>query len=381
MSVQIYPENHVSTCTKDLISSTTEEKEVLIKPAIVSVACSTESATYCDASTNTSVVPQTCDSSTQTEEVSVPYSEASTMTEQGDEQESIPFWFEQIKDDNNAVRFYTGFPSLSVMMICFTFLGDAVSNLSYRDYTNLIKGKPHKLSPLNEFFLMLCRLRLGLYEQDLAYRFGISQTSVSRIVSAWVNFCYCKFKELPIWPSRTIVDANMPLIFKELYPSTRCIIDATEIFIQKPQNPSAQQLTFSSYKNHNTFKALIAISPSGAISFVSELFGGNISDKQLTAQCSILDYLDDGDSVMADRGFNISELLDTKGVTLNIPPKLMDPSGQLSATDRIKTRRIASIRVHVERAIGRVKNFRILESVPNSMHNIANQIFCVLADD
>ena len=69
-------------------------------------------------------------------------------------------------------------------------------------------------------------LQLGLYEQDL-----------------WVNFCFCKFKELPIWPSRTIVDANMPLIFNELDPSTRCIIDATEMFIQKPQNSSAQQLT------------------------------------------------------------------------------------------------------------------------------------------
>ena len=82
----------------------------------------------------------------------------------------------------------------------------------------------------------------------------------------------------------------MPLILKELYPSTRCIIDATEIFIQKPRNPSAQQLTFSNYKNHNTFKTPIAISPSGAITFVSDLFGGNISDKELTAQCGLLDY-------------------------------------------------------------------------------------------
>lgn len=49
----------------------------------------------------------------------------------------------------------------------------------------------------------------------------------------------------------------MLLVFQDLYPSTRCIIDATEIFIQKPQNPSAQQLTFSSYKSHNTFKALV----------------------------------------------------------------------------------------------------------------------------
>ena len=81
------------------------------------------------------------------------------------------------------------------------------------------------------------------------------------------------------------------------------------------------------------------------------------------------------DSVMADRGFNISELLDSEGVTMNIPPKLTDPSGQLSESDRVKTRRIVSVHVHVERAIGRVKSFKILESVPNSVHNIANQIF------
>ena len=220
-------------------------------------------------------------------------------------------------------------------------------------------------------------MRLGLLEQDLAQRFQIAQSSVSRISSTWINFCYCKFKELPIWPSRNVVDSNMPLAFKDLYPSTRCIIDATEIFIQKPQNPSAQQLTFSSYKNHNTFKALIAISPSGAVCFISDLFGGNISDKQLTAKCGILEYLDEGDSLMADRGFNISELLDTKGVTLNISPSLSDSSGQFSKSDRVKTCRIASLRVHVERAIGRVKNYRILESIPNSMHNIANQMFFV----
>ena len=226
---------------------------------------------------------------------------------------------------------------------------------------------------------MLCHLRLGLFEQDLAQRFQITQSSVSRISSTWINFCYSKFKELPIWLSRDIVDSNMPLVFKDLYPSTRCIIDATEIFIQKPQNPSAQQLTFSSYKNHNTFKALIGISPFGGICFVSDLFGGNISDKQLTIQCGILECLDEGDSIMADQGFNIADLLHAKGVMLNIPPSLSDSSGQLSESDRVETRRIASVRVHVERAIGRVKNYRILDSIPNSIHNIANQIFFVSA--
>ena len=129
----------------------------------------------------------------------------------------------------------------------------------------------------------------------------------------------------------------MPCIFQDLYPSTHCIVDATEIFIQKSQNPSAQQLTFLNYKNHNTFKVLKAISPSGAISFVSDLFGGNISDKELTSQYGLLDLLEDGDSVMEDKGFNIADLLNARSVTLNIPPKLTDSSRQVSEDDRVKT--------------------------------------------
>ncbi len=110
----------------------------------------------------------------------------------------------------------------------------------------------------------------------------------------------------------------MPDKFKEDYPSTRCVIDATEIFIEQPSSPVAQQLTFSSYKNHTTFKALIGITPSGAISFVSNLYGGCISDRQLTIQSGILDRLEPGVSIMADKGFLIADLLQPLGVSLNI---------------------------------------------------------------
>ena len=117
------------------------------------------------------------------------------------------------------------------------------------------------------------------------------------------------------------------------------------------------------------------ISPSGAVSFVSNLFGGNISDKELTIQSVLLDCLEEGDSVMVDRGFNIGDLLAGKDVTLNIPPRLTD--SQLSGDDHNVTRRSASVCVHVKRAIGGIKTFRILESIPNTMQNIANQVFYV----
>ena len=91
------------------------------------------------------------------------------------------------------IKFYTGFPSFQLLMVYFQCLGSAPSNLSYGDHTKVAKGKPHKLSPLNEFFLMLCRLCLGLFEQDLAYRFELSKSSVSHIFSTWIGFCYYKF--------------------------------------------------------------------------------------------------------------------------------------------------------------------------------------------
>ena len=105
--------------------------------------------------------------------------------------------------------------------------------------------------------LVLCRLRCALLVQDLAYRFGISHSTVCRIFITWIIFIYFQFKDVNLWPSRQQVNCFLPEIFKKFYPSTRCIIDATEIFIQMPSNPQAQQLTFSSYKNHNTLKGII----------------------------------------------------------------------------------------------------------------------------
>ena len=111
----------------------------------------------------------------------------------------------------------------------------------------------------------------------------------------------------------------MPACFGDMYLTTRCIVDATKIFINMPANLSAQQLTFSSYKNHNTLKDLIRITPSGVISFVSDLYSGNISDKKLTQVSGLLNLLEPGDAIMADRGFTIGDIL-PQGVTLNMPP-------------------------------------------------------------
>ena len=180
--------------------------------------------------------------------------------------------------DDKKIQFYTGFATYKLFKACYDFLGPAVENLNYWDSgkdaesvaggEKRSKGQPRTLSPIDEFFLVMIRLQLGLLEKDLAYRCGISQPTVSRILITWINFLYLQFQNIPLWPTRAMVNADMPNCFKMLYPSTRVILDATEVRVEKPSLPRLQQATFSNYKNTNTYKALVGISPSGVITCV-----------------------------------------------------------------------------------------------------------------
>ena len=56
-----------------------------------------------------------------------------------------------------------------------------------------------------------------------------------------------------------------------------------------PSSLKAQPNLYSSYKHHVTYKGLVGISPSGAIIFISQLYDGTISDKEIVARSGILD--------------------------------------------------------------------------------------------
>ena len=92
------------------------------------------------------------------------------------------------------------------------------------------------------------------------------------------------------------------------------------------------------------------------ISFVSPLYVGSISDVELTRVSGFIESLNgkNGVSVMADRGFTIHDHLSTLGITLNIPP-FMEGRSQLPANEVKRGRKIASLRIHVERPSGELK--------------------------
>ena len=291
------------------------------------------------------------------------------------------FRLENIKNDDSLVKFYTGFTDYGTLIAFYEEILESDASVmrqwsgqrSECDYDEMKVGAACKLSLLEQLFLTLVRIRLGLPELDLAVRFGISQSSVSRITNTWINLMYHNFKLIETFPSWHIVKKYMPESFKKEYPNTRIIIDATEFSIERPSSLLSQACTFSSYKNRNTIKVLIGVTPSGAISFVSEAYEGSISDRKLVEVSGLLEKLEAGDEVMADKGFTIQDLMIPYGIRLNMPPFLQSKS-QMAASDVFLTKKIARLRVHVERAIGRVKEFRILQgNIPASIRYVG---FC-----
>jgi len=262
--------------------------------------------------------------------------------------------------------YYTGIPTVALLLYLFTWLKASAQNIKLWDGNR--KGLPRKtvgrkravLTRFQEFLLVLVRIRQGFDTAHVSYLFGVSQSHVCRVFSAWVIFLHHCIKPLIVWPSQSLVKSNLPNSFKR-YPRTRCIIDCTEYYVQKPFRPVAQKQTWSNYKQSNTFKQLIGIMPSGAITFLSKLYSGNISDLAIVKESKFIDLVEEGDDIMADRGFNIRHLLLPKKATLNIPS--FSHGKKLSVKAVRRSRNIATVRIHVERAIRRMKMFKILSGI------------------
>jgi hypothetical protein len=224
-----------------------------------------------------------------------------------------------------------------------------------------LKYKNKKLGPKNEFLLTLMKLRCCKDDLELTFFFGISKSSVGRVFHVWISFMFHHFQDYNMWISRDVVDLHMPEDFQKKFPKTRVIIDGTEIPITKPAKVKDQAASFSTYKNRNTLKALVGISPNGLVTYVSEAYGGSASDRQIVERSELLKntMFEKGDQIMADRGFVVQDLMCSQQVQVNMP-SFLKGLHQLPAETVIKDRRIASKRIEVERVIGLAKTFKIL---------------------
>lgn len=257
--------------------------------------------------------------------------------------------FESFEKDDVKTLYYTGLPNWEVFSVLFDFVK---SDLSHKS----------SLAPFQQVMMTLMRLRHNFPFQDIGYRFSIHASTASRLFNHVIDVLFVKLKPLITWPERDILLSTMPMCFRKHCPKCTVIIDCFEIFLERPTNLLARAQTFSSYKHHNTVKYLIGVTPQGTISYISSGWGGRVSDKHLTENCGLLNNLLPGDVILADRGFDIQETVAAWAVKVRIPA-FTKGKKQLAGIDVEQTRRIANVRIHVERVIGLLRQkYSILSS-------------------
>ena len=218
------------------------------------------------------------------------------------------------------------------------------------------------------------KIRLGLLHEDLANRFSISKTLASRIFSTWVKATAAVLKSLVFVPKIENIVASRPNKFSK-FSRLHSIADATETFLQTPKNHAAERITWSNYKDRNTAKVLITISPNGLIVFGSEAYGGSILDEQLTVDSGYLDLVEPYTEVMVDEGFNIKEECAARFIDVHVPPGNRGQSQMLPKNIK-KTNDIAKLLV--EQVIRRFKTFNLIaKELPISLVNNLDNIIVI----
>ncbi|XP_055492695.1 uncharacterized protein LOC129697960 [Leucoraja erinacea] len=294
-------------------------------------------------------VKETMDTSTQTDMCGVDitvleaqlYQKNKELTKARQEAAKIKLTQESLSKDDKKVRFYTGLPTFAVLMLIYDYVKDKLT-------------KRRSLTHFQQLLIVLMKLRLAVPHEDLAYRFLVSNATISRVFTSGIDALH-GLSKLIIWPERDVLWKTMPMQFRRTFGKrVAVIIDCFEIFCDRPTSLEARAQTWSNYKHHNTIKFLIGITPCGAISFLSAAWGGRGTDKTITLSSQFFDNLLPGDVILADRGFDIKDAAGFHGCQAEIPA-FVRGKAQLSALDVEKTREIANLRIHVERVIGGVR--------------------------
>ncbi len=227
--------------------------------------------------------------------------------------------------------------------------------------------------------ICLAKLKTNLSFNALAATFSLNRHTVSRIFVEVLDKLHEQVKDLLFWFPKSTTNARMPAAFKAKYPNCRVIIDATEVKCEKPKTLTQQVQLYSNYKSSFTVKLLVGIAPSGEFVFISKAFGGRVTDTFLTVNSGILQLLEPGDVVLADKGFpQIEADVNNSGAFLVMPP-FKRGDRQFSDSENSEGFKCSSLRIHVERAIRRLKYFNILSFLTTDLIPHIDKINVVIA--
>ena len=226
---------------------------------------------------------------------------------------------------------------------------------------------------VNGLFFTLMVLRSAMPLRVASTLFGVHETTGGRAFTTWLNYLYRSLRRLVRLPSREEVDKFSPGNFCDQgYAAVAMVLDATELEVCSSWQTDMNWAMYSTYKGRQTVKLLVETTPGGASCYIGNAYPGRMTDVEVVRVSGVVGDMREGGlshngvMLMADKGFNaMSPLLIKEGIHYVAPPFKRQNKGQFTEPGMDSNREVANFRIHVERAIGAVKKWRIVDTKVN----------------
>nr|XP_023012461.1 uncharacterized protein LOC111502578 [Leptinotarsa decemlineata] len=211
--------------------------------------------------------------------------------------------------------------------------------------------------------LVLFKLKHNLSFECLAIMFNLPKTICTGYFYSTLSLLAIVLRPIVKWPTREEIQANTPGCIKK-FENTRVVLKCIDITVQKSKILTDSQKSYLHCKNTLILKILTGITPSGLIAYVGPCYGERTSDKAVSSAEDITFILDPHEGVIVNKGFSNEEECEDYLVKLN-QPSFLDKkkhSSKKESTYTTFTPNSPRTPIHVDRAIQKMKSFKIISS-------------------
>jgi len=261
----------------------------------------------------------------------------------------------------------------------------AYTNVTYSTFNYLLKlvlelhGEDDSKYPMTKkIFLVLSKLSINRSYKYLSDLVGFQRRMCGAFFANTVHLLAVTLKNSVTWPSKEEITFNMPTCFE------KCTDTRVILCFQVPLTCSdCSEYPIRLYvpsKFNQSIKILVGFAPSGLVTFVSEVYDGRATDKEIIEDCDLLPKLEPHvDAIMVDQGFAIHDTCLNKGIKVYTSPFVLKKQ-RLTDTNDKSSLESTGAWAHVKNVIDRFRAFKVLQSkISGSVVPYLDDVLIVIA--
>jgi hypothetical protein len=239
-------------------------------------------------------------------------------------------------------------------------------------------GRTAELDGRDQLLLLVVWLRLYPTHEVLAYLFGISDSTVSRVIQRWLPLMEQAGRDTMRLPDPGRKRRrSLPELLRDT-PELAVVIDSFEQKVQRPKARAERDGWYSHKKRSHTLKSQVAVNEdNGRIVDVSTSVPGRTHDLTLLKQSGLLERLPEGVGGIGDLGYQ--GIRDLHPLTACPRKKPWGKDKPRPPQDVVYNRAFSQRRIVVENSLNRLRRYQALTQTDRQHRRQHESRVCAVA--